>query len=139
MNRFLNLSAIVLAFAVVNPAHAEKSDRIMVENLRARIMAVRSDVGVNGAGTVELSEAEARLRELSKALDNNEAADARAAVNGIDALIAAAQLRANAAVRVSEAAPARWTSPPAPVLKRKRISYSKPQPRTRPVCRIASR
>jgi hypothetical protein len=138
MNRFLILAATTLTLNVVAPAYAEKSDRVIVENMRARIIAARSDLDANGAGTVELSEAEARLRELAKALDDNEAADTRASVNGIEALIAAARVRASAAARAPETAPARWSPAPARAPVRRRIGYHKPV-HAKPACRIASR
>ena len=141
MNRFSTTAAALLTLAALTPTHAEKSDRIMVETMRARIVAARDDLGPSGAGMVELSEAEARLRELSKALDNNEAADARASVNGIEALIAAARIRAHASAAPSQMAPSRWAPPPAPAAKtgtRKRISYPKPV-RNKCSCRMASR
>lgn len=138
MKRISILFGSVLALATINPAHAEKSDRIVVENMRARIMAARSELGANGAGIVELSEADGRLRDLSKALDNNEAADARASINGIEALIVAARVRATATDRPSAVAPAHWrpTSVPAPV--RKRVGFNA-RPRAKSTCRIASR
>jgi hypothetical protein len=138
MNRFLIVAATALTLNGVAPAYAEKSDRIIVENMRTRIFAARSELHANGAGTVELSEAEARLRELAKALDDNEAADARASVNGIEALIAAARVRANAAARAPETAPAHWSATPARAPVRKRIVYQRPV-HAKPACRIASR
>lgn len=130
MNRLSLTAAALFALASTAPAHAEKSDRVMVETMRARILAARDELGANGAGKVELSEAEARLRELSKALDNNEAADARASVNGIEALIAAARIRARAPSQTPAAAlPAAASQAP-----RKRVSYIKTK-RARPVCR----
>jgi len=127
-----------LALATTSPAHAEKSDRIVVENMRARIAAVRDDLGVNGAGSVELVEADSRLRDLFTALDNNEPADVRASIRGIEALIAAARVRADASTRSSVAAPARWTPAPAATPARKRISFRRPV-RSPASCRIASR
>lgn len=141
MNRFSLTAATLLAVAALAPAHAEKSDRIMVETMRARILAARDELGPNGEGRVELSEADARLRELSKALDNNEASDARASVNGIEALIAAARIRANASVAVLQAAPSGPASPSggeAKLKTRKRINYSRPA-RHKCSCRMASR
>lgn len=127
-----------LALATTNPAHAEKSDRIVVEDMRARIAAARADLGANGAGSVELSEADSRLRDLFTALDNNESADARASIRGIEALIAAARVRVDASIRSPVAAPARWTPAPAAAPARKRISFKKPV-RSPASCRIASR
>jgi hypothetical protein len=138
MKRIYFFLAGSLALAATNPAHAEKSDRMVVEDMRARISAVRSDLGANGAGSVELAEADSRLRDLFKALDNNEASDVRASIRGIEALIAAARIRADAASRTPAAAPARWTPAPVSAPPRKRISYKKPV-HTAPGCRIASR
>ena len=103
-----------LALATTSPAHAEKSDRIVVEDMRTRIEAARGDLGTNGAGSVELAEADNRLRDLFTALDNNESADVRASIRGIEALIAAARVRADASTRSPVAAPARWTPRMAP-------------------------
>ncbi len=128
-----------LALATTSPAHAEKSDRIVVEDMRTRIEAARGDLGTNGAGSVELAEADNRLRDLFTALDNNESADVRASIRGIEALIAAARVRADASTRSPVAAPARWTPAPAAAAPaRKRISFRKPV-RPPASCRIASR
>lgn len=137
MNRISLIAATALALAATVPAYAEKSDRIMVHNMRSRVMAVQADLPENGAGSVELAEAESRLRDLSRALDDNESADARASVNGIEALIAAARVRADAARPKVQAAPANWT--PAPVVTpRKRISH-RSAAKSKRVCRTASR
>lgn len=137
MNRISLIAATALALVATVPAYAEKSDRIMVQNMRSRIMTMQADLPENGAGSVELAEAESRLRDLSKALDDNESADARASVNGIEALIAAARVRADAAQPKPQAAPVSWT--PAPVATpRKRISH-RPAAKPKRVCRIASR
>lgn len=138
MNRISILIGSALALTAIAPAQAEKSDRIVIENMRARIMAARSDLGPNGAGGVELTEAESRLRDLSKALDDNETADARASVNGIEALIAAARVRVSAASRTPTAVPARWAPTSDSVPVRKRIIYKKPD-QTKRACAIASR
>jgi hypothetical protein len=138
MNRISILIGSALALATVSPARAEKSDRIIVENMRARINVVRSELGTNSAGTVELSEADARLRDLFTALDNNEAADARASINGIEALLAAARVRANAGGRTPAASPALWRPAPIAAPIRKRISYRTPV-RPKNTGRIASR
>lgn len=139
MNRISFTATALLALAATAPAHAEKSDRIMVETMRARILAARDDLGPNGAGTVELSEAEGRLHELSKALDNSEAADTRASVNGIEALIAAARIRANAANQAPRAAPAGRVIPaPAAPPVRRQIGYQRPA-KPKCACKVASR
>lgn len=127
-----------LALAATSPAHAEKSDRIVVEDMRTRIETTRGDLGANGAGSVELAEADSRLRDLFAALDNNESADARASIRGIEALIAAARVRADASTRSPVAAPARWTPAPAAAPARKRISFRR-SVRSPASCRIASR
>lgn len=127
-----------LALATTSPAHAEKSDRIVVEDMHARIEAVRSDLGANGAGSVELAEADSRLRDLFVALDNNESADVRASIRGIDALIAAARVRAGASTPSPVAVPAHWTPAPGPAPARKRVGFRKPA-RSPASCRIASR
>lgn len=138
MNRLSLCIAGGLALATTVPAHAEHSDRVVVEEMRARVAAVRQELGPDAAGSVELVEADNRLRDLFKALDNGRGANVRASVNGIEALIAAARVRSEAARRAPAATPTSWTpaSPAAPV--RKRIGYRKP---ARPVagCRIASR
>lgn len=135
MKRIILIAATAITFAAAMPAHAEKSDRIMVQNMRSRIMTMQAELPENGAGSVELSEAESRLRDLSKALDDNEAADARASVNGIEALIAAARIRADAGKPKVQAAPANWT-PPAVSTPRKRIAY-RPAAKPKRVCRIS--
>lgn len=138
MKRISILIGSALALATVSPAHAEKSDRIVVEDMRARINAVRGELGANGAGAVELSEADGRLRDLFTALDNNEAADARASMNGIEALLAAARVRASAGDRTPAALPTQWKPAPVVAPARKRISYRTPA-RPKNTCRIASR
>lgn len=138
MKRYSILIASLIALGVTVPAQAEKSDRIIIENMRARIHAARNELGTSRAGEVELSEAEGRLRELFKALDDNEMADARASINGMDALIAAARVRAVASTHTAQASPARWTPSVSPAPTRKRTSDQKPA-RRRSACRIASR
>jgi hypothetical protein len=129
--------------AAATPAFAEKSDRVMIDNLRARIDAAYA---VNsGPGRVELGEAEARLRDLAKALDNNEEEQARASVNGIEALLTAARIRAEAAearpASVRPAAPVQLT-PPAPVVAKprtvRRVSH-RPGSRRKQCSCLASR
>jgi hypothetical protein len=138
MKKFKLIAVSTLAFAVITPAHAEKSDRVMIETMRSQILSARADIDASGAGRVELAEAESRLRDLAKALDDNEASDARASVNGIEALIAAARIRANAAARFSEAIsesrkPAQVSAPVRKRLARRASGAAKP------TCRIATR
>ena len=127
-----------MVLAIVSPANARKSDQVMIENMRARIFAVRSEIDANGAGSVELAEAESRLHDLARALDHNKAGDARASINGIETLMAAARARAHASLRTSEAVPTRWTPTPSAAPIRKRISFHKPL-QAKSGCRIASR
>jgi hypothetical protein len=101
--------------------------------MRGQISAARSEPGVARAGAAELAEAERRLPELAKAMDDNEAEDARASRDGINALIDAARMRA----RPARAEPAAYT-PPAPQKKRvHRVSYRPAKPK--PGCTLASR
>ncbi len=137
MNRISLIAVMALAIVTSVPAEAEKSDRIMVETIRSRIMAIRTELPATGAGAVELAEAESRLRDLSKALDDNEASDARASLNGIEALIAAARVRANATALNKQTTPLKL-APAQALSTRKRIAY-RPAAKSKCACRLASR
>jgi hypothetical protein len=138
MNKHSIFAAAGLISALLaTPALAEKSDRVFVEEMRSRIAAARSETNVAQAGAADLAQAERRLPELAKALDDNEAEDARASRNGIEALIAAARLRARTVSEQPQAQPAHYT-PPAPTKRVHRAAHkpAKPKPAG---CTLASR
>lgn len=133
------MAAALLTSGLTTAALAEKSDRAFVEEMRGQIMAARGEPDVARRGAVELAEAERRLPELAKALDDNEAEDARAARDGIKALIQAARIRAQASPASQEARPAAY-SPPAAAPARKVVrhaAYKRPAPKRG--CSLASR
>jgi hypothetical protein len=138
MNR-LSLVLLCGIAAVASPALAEKSDRAFVEQMRDQIIAARSEPGVARAGAAELAAAERRLPDLAKAMDDNEAQDARATRDGINALIQAARFRARAAQSAQAdpgASPATYVLP-SPRPKAKRVAY-RPQ-KAKSGCTLASR
>lgn len=138
MNRItlFSLCGATLA-ALANPALAEKSDRAFIEQMRSQIMTARGEPGVARAGAAELAAAERRLPELAKAMDDNEAEDARAARDGINALIEATRVRARGAQAEPAARPAAYTPAPAPAKRVKRVAYRPTKPKTG--CTLASR
>jgi hypothetical protein len=128
----------LLASAFATAALAEKSDRAFIEEMRGQIATARSEPGVARQGASELAEAERRLPELAKALDDNEAEDARASRDGIKALIQAARIRAQV-TSTPETRPASY-SRPAPMPAKKtihRVAYKHAQPTKG--CTLASR
>lgn len=140
MNRISRLSLCgLLAAAIVTPALAEKSDRAFVEEMRGQINAARAEPGVARAGAAELAAAERRLPDLAKALDDNEAEDARASRDGINALIDAARMRA----RPARAEAVAYTPPAAavaPAPQKKRVHRVAYRPvKAKPGCTLASR
>jgi hypothetical protein len=133
--------ALLCGLAAVSPALAEKSDRAFVEQMRDQIMTARSEPGVARAGAAELAAAERRLPELAKAMDDNEAQDARAARDGINALIQAARVRARTAQLAQVETPARPAAYAPPVVSKpkavKRVAYRPSKARSG--CTLASR
>jgi len=127
----------MISALLATPAIAEKSDRVFVDDMRSRIAAARSEPNVAQAGAADLAQAERRLPELAKALDDNEAEDARAARDGIEALIAAARIRARTVNEKPEAQAARYT-PPASAKRVYRAAY-KPAKSKPAGCTLASR
>jgi len=133
------IAATLLTSGLATAAFAEKSDRAFIEEMRGQITAARSEPYVAQRGAAELAEAERRLPELAKALDDNEAEDARAARDGIKALIQAARIRAQASSASQQARPAAY-SPPAAAPARKvvrRAAYKRPA--VNRGCTLASR
>lgn len=138
MNKHSMFAAAGLISALLaTPALAEKSDRVFVEEMRSRIAAARSEPNVAQAGAADLAQAERRLPELAKALDDNEAEDARASRNGIEALITAARIRARTISERPQTQPARYV-PPAQPRRVYRAAY-KPAKAKTPGCTLASR
>jgi hypothetical protein len=137
----ISLALLCGLAAAASPALAEKSDRAFVEQMREQITAARNEPGVARAGAAELAAAERRLPDLAKAMDDNEAQDARAARDGINALIQAARVRASAAQLAQAEAntrPAAYVPPaPAPRAKAKRVAYR--APKVKSGCTLASR
>jgi len=138
MNRIIRLSLSgLLAATIVTPAFAERSDRAFVEEMRMQINAARSEPGVARAGAAELAEAERRLPELAKAMDDNETEDARASRDGINALIDAARMRARPIRAQAATAPAAYTPPAQPKRQVRHVAYRPAKPK--PACTLASR
>lgn len=92
------------AMAVATPAFADKTDRIVVDQYRAKIEAARADPLVARYGAAQLDEATASLPALADDLDKDKAERARASIVRIDALIAAARANAQTAIAKDRAA-----------------------------------
>lgn len=137
------LSQVVLgtlfATSFATAGLAEKSDRAFVEQMRYQINAARSEPGVAQHGATELAEAERRLPELARAMDDNEVEDARAARDGINALIDAARVQARMANERPESRPASYAPRPAAPAKSivHRVAYKRPHAGNG--CTLASR
>lgn len=132
------IAGALLASAFSTAALAEKSDRAFIEEMRGQISAARGEPGVARLGAVELAEAEHRLPELAKALDDNETEDARASRDGIKALIQAARIRAQT-TNMAETRPASYAQTArAPA---KKMVHRAAYKRTQPIrgCSLASR
>lgn len=94
------------AIAVATPALADKTDRVVVDQYRAKIEAARADPLVGRYGAAQLDEAESALPALADNLDKDKADRARATIVRIDALIAAARANAQTAIAKDRAADA---------------------------------
>lgn len=94
MMSLMGATALVLA---ASPAFAEESDRVFLDEVRAKIATARAEPGVAENGSAELDRAEAALLNLSKDLDDNEAQRVDSDVNRINALIEGARVRAKTA------------------------------------------
>ena len=94
------------AIAIATPALADKTDRVVVDQYRAKIEAARADPLVGRYGAAQLDEAESALPALADNLDKNKADRARATIVRIDALIAAARANAQTAIAKDRAADA---------------------------------
>jgi outer membrane protein OmpA-like peptidoglycan-associated protein len=105
MNRITTtlLGATTLAL-LATPALAEKRDRLLVDQYRDKIAAARAEPGVAENGSADLDRATAELGSLTKRLDNNDVAQAKAVMLELDALIETARTRAKIAGTKSELA-----------------------------------
>jgi outer membrane protein OmpA-like peptidoglycan-associated protein len=90
-------AAALLVTTAATPAFADASDRLVVNQLREKIGAVRAEPGVSEYGAAELEAAEASLEPLLGNLDSNDAVQAEALTNRINALIETARVRAKIA------------------------------------------
>lgn len=93
----LTLLATAALVGATAPALAEKGDKMIVDQYRDKITAARAEPGVAQYGSADLDQALAALPGLEKALDDNKPARIKAATTQIDALIASARTRADAA------------------------------------------
>jgi len=93
---FTLLGATTLALGTA-PALADKSDRILVNQMRDKIAAARAEPGVAENGAAELDRATAALKPLLDNLDENEAGQAQNLTVEIDTLIETARTRAKIA------------------------------------------
>lgn len=119
-------AALAIATAAAAPALAEKSDKVVVDQLRERIAQTRALPGVAQAGTAPLDRAEAALKDLYRALDDNEASEVRSITNEINTLIEAAKVRGQRAVTAAAPPP----PPPAPqvVVVERQVPVPAPAP-----------
>ncbi|CAN5882808.1 hypothetical protein BH11PSE6_BH11PSE6_11580 [soil metagenome] len=90
--------------AVGTPALADKTDRVVVDQYRAKIEAARADPLVARYGAAQLDEAASALPTLATDLDKDRADRARSTIVRIDALIAAARANAQTAIAKDRAA-----------------------------------
>jgi outer membrane protein OmpA-like peptidoglycan-associated protein len=90
--------------AVGTPALADKTDRVVVDQYRAKIEAARADPLVARYGAAQLDEAASALPTLATDLDTDRADRARSTIVRIDALIAAARANAQTAIAKDRAA-----------------------------------
>src|SRR6478609_1027623 len=98
------LGATTLAMAVATPALADESDKIFVNEYRAKIAAARAEPGVAENGSAELDRADEALRPLLDNLDENETKQVKNVTAEIDALIETARTRAKIAAVKKEIA-----------------------------------
>lgn len=97
--RLLGATALV---AMAAPALAEKSDRVFLDEVRAKIATARAEPGVAEHGGAELDRADDALRMLSKDLDDNETKRVESDMTRINALIDTARARAKVVSLKSE-------------------------------------
>lgn len=91
------LAAATALAGIATPALADKTDTVVVEQYRDKIVAARAEPGVGQYGGAELDKAMAALPALKKRLDDNKPDQVRAATTEIDALIETARNRARLA------------------------------------------
>lgn len=99
--RLLGATAVALG---ATPAFADKSDRLMVNQMRDKLAVARAEPGVAQNGAAELDRAEAALQPLLHNLDEDDARQSRDIVDQIDALIETARTRARIALVKNEIA-----------------------------------
>src|SRR3546814_420494 len=98
MKTLIKLTAAgLLATSMATPAFADESDRLIVNQLREKIGAVRAEPGVSEYGGAALDAAEASLDPLLRNLDADDEVQAAALTNRINALIETARVRAKIA------------------------------------------
>lgn len=108
-----SLYAAAAALALAAPVLAEDSDKVLVEQTRAKIITARADPLTAANGGALLDRAEASLKDLAQTLDDNEASEARSVSAEIDTLIATAKLRGKIA-QAKERNARLAAAPPAP-------------------------
>lgn len=113
MKTSLYAAAAALALSAT-PVLAEKSDRVAVDALRDRIAATRGEPGVQGAATATLDRAEAALKDLYRAYDDNEGSEARSITNEIETLMQVAKLKGATAIARANPPQQEAAAPPPP-------------------------
>jgi outer membrane protein OmpA-like peptidoglycan-associated protein len=104
MRRLMMTLLAGATLAVGTPALADKTDRVVVDQYRAKIEAARADPLVARYGAAQLDEAASALPTLATDLDKDRADRARSTIVRIDALIAAARANAQTAIAKDRAA-----------------------------------
>src|SRR3546814_18057041 len=98
MKTLIKLTAAgLLATSMATPAFADESDRLIVNQLREKIGAVRPEPGVSEYGGAALDAAEASLDPLLRNIDALDEVQAAAPTNRHKALTETARLRAKTA------------------------------------------
>ena len=100
------LAATAATMAIATPAFADKTDRLLLEQAQAKVLAAKGDAQLSRYGGTQLDEAERAIADLRTNLDNDDAADSRNIMNRIDALVETAKVRAKTAALKDQVASA---------------------------------
>lgn len=100
------LAATAATMAIATPAFADKTDRLLLEQAQAKVLAAKGDAQLSRYGGAQLDEAERAIADLRTNLDNDDAADSRNIMNRIDALVETAKVRAKTAALKEQVASA---------------------------------
>lgn len=100
------LAATAATMAIAAPAFADKTDKLLLEQAQAKVLAAKGDAQLSRYGGTQLDEAERAIADLRTNLDNDDAADSRNIMNRIDALVETAKVRAKTAAMKDQLASA---------------------------------